>query len=59
MPTKHIDENLWKKVQDETVRAVILTKTSIKETEMLQMLIKKGLESMTEDDYIKHIQNKK
>jgi len=41
------------------VKAVILTKTSIKETEMLQMLIKKGLESMTEDDYIKYAQSKK
>jgi hypothetical protein len=59
MPTKHIDEHTWKKVQDETVKAVILTKTSIKETEMLQMLIKKGLESMTEDDYIKYAQSKK
>lgn len=59
MPTKHIDENTWKKVQDETVKAVILTKTSIKETEMLQILIKKGLESMTDEDYIKYVRNKK
>lgn len=59
MPSKHIDEIVWKRVQDETVKAVIATKTSIKDTEMLKILIKKGLEHITEEDYIKYATSKK
>lgn len=59
MPTKHIDEITWKKVQEEHVKAVVLTKTSIKDTEILKILIKKGLENITEADYLKFSQNKK
>ena len=53
MPTKHIDDITWKKVQEEHVKAVVLTKTSFKDTEILKLLIKKGLENIKEDDYIK------
>jgi len=53
VPSKHIDDATWKKVQDETVRAVVLTKTSLKDTEILKILIRKGIEKITEDDYIK------
>ncbi|MCQ9122781.1 hypothetical protein [Rodentibacter caecimuris] len=58
MPSKHIDENTWKKVQDETVKAVIATKTSLKDTEVLKILIKKGLEHINEQDYINFAQRK-
>lgn len=58
MPTKHIDDLTWKKVQEEHVKAVILTKISIKDTEILKILIKKGLENITEEDYINFANNK-
>ena len=58
MPSKHVDEQTWKKVQDETVKAVIATKTSLKDTEVLKILIKKGLEHINESDYIHYIQRK-
>lgn len=58
MPSKHIDDFTWKKVQEETVKAVILTKTSIKDTEILKILIKKGIENITDEDYIKYSQKK-
>ncbi|OOR97660.1 hypothetical protein E5Q53_00415 [Haemophilus parahaemolyticus] len=58
MPSKHIDELTWKKVQDETVKAVILTRTSLKDTEVLKILIKKGLEHITDEDYMNYIQKK-
>ncbi|QPB42576.1 hypothetical protein [Rodentibacter haemolyticus] len=58
MPSKHIDEHTWKKVQDETVKAVILTKTSLKDTEILKILIKKGLEHITDNDYLEFAQKK-
>lgn len=59
MPSKHIDELTWKKVQDETVKAVILTKTSLKDTEVLKILIKKGLKNITDEDYLEYSKNKK
>lgn len=51
MPTKHIDEETWRKVEKEAVKATITTKKSIKETEMLKWLILKGLEEITENDF--------
>lgn len=51
MPTKHIDDRTWRKVEKEAVKATIATERSIKETEMLKWLINKGLEQITIDDY--------
>ncbi|MDG6882513.1 Uncharacterised protein [Phocoenobacter uteri] len=51
MPTKHIDNLTWERVQKEHVKAVILTKTSFKDTEILKMLINKGLEHISDADY--------
>lgn len=51
MPTKHIDEETWKKVERETVKAVIETHTSIKDTEMLRFLILKGIKHIEPEDY--------
>jgi hypothetical protein len=59
MPTKHIDDETWRKVEKEAVRATIATKRSIKETEMLKWLILKGLEEMTEEDFEKIAKSKK
>ena len=58
MQTKHIDYIKLKKVQEEHVKAVVLTKMSIKDTEILKILIKKGLDNVTDDDYI-NFANKK
>lgn len=51
MPTKHIPETTWRKVEKEAVKAVLATKEPIKDTELLNVLILKGLSMMTEDDY--------
>lgn len=59
MPTKHIDDQTWRLVEKRTVEAVVATRVSIKETEMLTMLIKKGLENLNEDDIEKIIRKKK
>jgi len=58
MPTKHIDDETWRKVEREAVKATIATKKSIKETEMLKWLILKGLEEITEDDFEKMVKRK-
>jgi hypothetical protein len=51
MPSKHIDDQTWRKVEIQTVKAVTNTQTSIKDTEVLRILILKGLESVTDDDF--------
>ncbi|EMA7644497.1 TPA: hypothetical protein ACVU43_003217 [Vibrio parahaemolyticus] len=51
MATKHIKDSTWRKVEEKTVKAVIETRTNIKETEMLDFLINLGLEKMTEEDF--------
>jgi len=59
MPSKHIDDVTWRKVEKETVKAVLKTQRSIKDTEILKVLINKGLEHITEEDYLKIIKKKK
>lgn len=53
MPAKHIDENTWEKIKNEHVRAVVLTKASLKDTEVMKLLIKVGLENVKDEHYIK------
>jgi len=50
MPTKHIDEKTWKKIQDLTVKAVIATQKPIKEGDVLHFLIRRGLENLTTEE---------
>ncbi len=59
MPTKHIDDETWRKVEKEAVKATISTKRSIKETEMLRWLILKGLDEISEEDYAEMVKHKK
>lgn len=59
MPTKHIDDATWRKVETETVKAVVATKTSLKDTEVLKLLILKGLQEIKEEDYIAFINKKR
>ena len=59
MPSKHIDDQTWRKVEKATVDAVVLTKASLKDTEILKLLIKKGLESIQPDDYIELAKKKR
>ncbi|BCK63184.1 hypothetical protein BWQ95_22710 [Aeromonas hydrophila] len=58
MPSKHIDDSTWRRVESETVKAVIATRTSLKDTEILKLLILKGLECITEDDYRQYLKEK-
>ena len=46
MPSKHIQDETWEKVREEFVRAVVLTKAGFKETEILNLLINKGIEKI-------------
>ncbi|TCK01747.1 hypothetical protein EV694_0370 [Volucribacter psittacicida] len=46
MPAKHIDE------------VTILTKVSLKDTEVLKILIRKGLKHISDEDYFEYINKK-
>lgn len=58
MPTKHIDDATWRKVEKEVVKAVIATKKGFKDAEIIKILLNKGIEEITEDDYIKYSNTK-
>lgn len=51
MPTKHIDDVTWRKIEKEVVRAVMATAKPFKEGEVLRLILLKGIEKMTEEDY--------
>jgi len=51
MPTKHIPDKTWKKVQNETVKAVIETKEAIRDTDVLNWLILKGIKVARTEGY--------
>ncbi|CAH4920368.1 hypothetical protein CI499_004644 [Salmonella enterica subsp. enterica serovar Braenderup] len=55
MPTKHINDVQWRKIEKETVRAVTTLGIPVKDTKMLEWIIEKGLKSITEDDYRKFL----
>lgn len=55
MPTKHINDVQWRKIEKETVRAITTLGIPVKDTKMLEWIIEKGLKSITEDDYRKFL----
>lgn len=59
MPSKHIDDITWRKVEKESLRAVKAADKVFKETEILKALILKGLENITDEDYEKLARMKK
>lgn len=59
MPTKHIDDATWRKVEKELVNAVVATKTGFKDADIIKILLNKGISEITEEDYIDYIKTKK
>ncbi|MCG6504997.1 hypothetical protein [Kingella pumchi] len=53
MPSKHIQDQTWERVKEQYVRAVVTTKAGFKETEILNLLILKGIDNITDEDYIR------
>lgn len=51
MPTKHINSATWRKVEKETVKAVVETREPIKDTDVLNWLIERGLQGIEKEDY--------
>ncbi len=59
MPSKHIDDVTWRKVEKESLRAVKAADKVFKETEILKLLIQKGLENVVDEDYEKLARTKR
>ena len=54
MPTKHIDNETWRKIEKKTVEEIIKSSKSIKEGDMLKRLILIGLKHFdNENDFVK------
>ncbi len=51
MPTKHINKKTWASVRDLTVKAIVETREHFNESEVLSLLIEKGLEHKNEIDF--------
>ncbi|ECE6626366.1 TPA: hypothetical protein ACW45H_005702 [Salmonella enterica subsp. enterica serovar Newport] len=58
MTTKHINDELYRKVEKETVKVVGMLTKPVKDTKVLEWLIRKGLETITEDDYYRFSREK-
>lgn len=50
MPTKHIDNDSWSSIEALTIKAIQLSGKLVKETDMIRLLVKKGAESITDDE---------
>lgn len=59
MPAKRIDDVTLEKLQEEMVKAVLSTQKPIKESELLKIILEKGIESIKEEDYLKLLIKKK
>lgn len=51
MPTKHIPETTWRKIEKEMVKYVSETQRPIKDTEVLNILVLRGLEVIKIEEY--------
>jgi hypothetical protein len=49
MPSKHIDEETWRKIEKKTVEEIVKKHVHIKETDMLKRLILIGLKHFEEE----------
>lgn len=53
MPTKHIDDEVWRKVEKKTMEIIIDLKVPVKDTKVLKLLILKGIEEIGPEDWQK------
>lgn len=53
MPTKHVPDDVWKRVEKVMMDATIKTKTRFRDSDLLGMILEVGLAHITEDDYWK------
>lgn len=52
MPTKHIGIETWKQVEEKVVQAVLVTQKPVKDSQVLDLIIRKGVEAISDDDLL-------
>jgi len=50
MPTVHIRDEIFQKVTRKTMEAIRITKRPVKESEVLNVLVLKGLETISDEE---------
>lgn len=53
MTTKHVPDSTWRKVEKKMVDLVVETKLPLKDSEVLNIVILKGLEQVSAEDVYK------
>lgn len=51
MPVKHIPSGIWREVEKELVKAVVETQKPVKESEIIELLLKIGIKNVQKKDY--------
>jgi possible filamentous phage ctx rstr-like repressor len=59
MLTKHIEIELWQQVEAKTIETIIQTKVMVKETDILQEIIRKGLQHISTEELRQYVLQKK
>ncbi|MBR0574471.1 MULTISPECIES: hypothetical protein [Pasteurellaceae] len=52
MPTKNIEKSLWLAIEKKTLDSIIKNKLLIKDTDLLQLIIRKGLEVVSDEEIL-------
>jgi len=58
MPSKHIKNNTWQRIEALRIKGIIETKADIKERDILDLILEKGLSAIDEID-IDHLAKKR
>lgn len=48
MPSKHIKEKTWQRIEELRIKGIIETKTDIKERDLLELILEKGIKRIDE-----------
>lgn len=59
MPSKHVNDDTWRLVEKETVKAIKELEKAVPETKVMDFLIRKGIEAVEVEDYRELIDKKK
>lgn len=59
MPSKFIPDDVWERSEAILVEAVVETKQSFKDADILRLLIELGIEKVTKEDYRNFADKKK
>lgn len=59
MPSKFIPDDVWERAEAILVEAVVETKQSFKDADILRLLIELGIEKVTKEDYRNFADKKK